>query len=176
MKIYEYVKNNKAKKKKYKEVIGVAYNLLYQAKKECELSVDLLKERIKSLQKYYEAYIKSYRKIKDSKDRKIKLYEEKIIKYREYLSIYEEINEELKKYEDNYNLIKNDLDDFINEISNKIEIINNEINKYKYLFNELKEQQIEYYLEKLKQGEDTRKEGLTWIVQKLMELKVLYRT
>ena len=172
MKIYEYVKNNKIKKKKYKEVIDSAYNLIYQAKKECELSVDLLKERIKSLQKYYEAYIKSYSKIKDSKDRKIKLYEEKIIKYREYLSIYEEINEEIKKYEDNYNIIKVDLDSFINEIRKKIEIITKEINKYKYLFNELKEQQIEYYLDKLKKGEDTRKEGLSWIVQKLMELKV----
>ena len=172
MKIYEYVKNNKIKKKKYKEVIDSAYNLIFQAKKECELSVDLLKERIKSLQKYYEAYIKSYSKIKDSKDRKIKLYEEKIIKYREYLSIYEEINEEIKKYEDNYNIIKVDLDSFINEIRKKIEIITKEINKYKYLFNELKEQQIEYYLDKLKKGEDTRKEGLSWIVQKLMELKV----
>ena len=172
MKIYEYVKNNKMKKKKYKEVIDSAYNLLYQAKKESELSVDLLKERIKALQKYYEAYIKSYRKIKDLKDRKIKLYEEKIKTYREYLAIYEEISEEIKKYEDNFNMIKIELDDFVDGIRKKIEVITKEINKYKYLFNELKEQQIEYYLEKLKKGEDTRKEGLTWIVQKLMELKV----
>ena len=172
MKIYEYVKNNKMKKKKYKEVIDSAYNLLYQAKKESELSVDLLKERIKALQKYYEVYIKSYRKIKDLKDRKIKLYEEKIKTYREYLAIYEEISEEIKKYEDNFNMIKVELDDFVDVIRKKIEIITKEINKYKYLFNELKEQQIEYYLEKLKKGEDTRKEGLTWIVQKLMELKV----
>ena len=66
-------------------------------KKECELSIDLLNERIKALQKYYEAYIKSYGKIKDSKERKIKLYEEKIKKYREYLAIYEEISGEIKK-------------------------------------------------------------------------------
>ena len=170
MKIYEYVKGNKIKKKKYKEVIDSTYNLIYQAKKECELSVDLLKERIKSLQKYYDAYIKSYSKIKNSKEKKIKLYEEKIIKYREYLTIYEEINGEIKKYEDNYNLIKTDLTSFINEIKKKLEAINKDINKYKYLFNELKEQQVEYYLDKLKKGEDTRKEGLTWIIKKLMEL------
>lgn len=178
MKIYEYVKINKVKKKKYKEVIDSTYNLLYQAKKECELSVDLLKERIKALQKYYEAYIKSYSKIKDSKDskdRKIKLYEEKIIKYREYLSIYDEISAEIKKYEDNYNEIKTDLESFINKIRNKVEIITNEINKYKYLFNELKEQQTNYYLEKLKSGTDTRTEGLCWIVKKLMELNVEIR-
>ena len=172
MKIYEYVKNNKAKKKKYKEVIDSAYNLSHQAKKECELSVHLLKERIKSLQKYYEAYIKSYSKIKDSKDKKIKLYEEKIIKYREYLSIYDEINADIKKYEDNYNIIKKDLDSFINEINNKIEMITNEINKYQYLFNELKDLQIQYYLDKLKKGVDTRAEGLSWIVKKLIELNV----
>jgi uncharacterized small protein (DUF1192 family) len=172
MKIYEYVKNNKLKKKKYKEVIDSTYNLLYQAKKECELSIDLLNERIKALQKYYEAYIKSYGKIKDSKERKIKLYEEKIKKYREYLAIYEEISGEIKKYEDNYDIIKKDLISFVDEIKKKIEILTKEINKYKYLFNELKEQQIEYYLNKLKSGEDTRKEGLSWIVKKLMELKI----
>ena len=172
MKIYEYVKNNKKKKKKYKEVIDSTYNLIYQAKKECELSVDLLKERIKSVQKYYEAYIKSYKKLKNSKERKTDLYEEKMIKYREYLVIYDEINGEIKKYENNFNAIKEDLDEFINEIKKKIETITKEINKYKYLFNELKEQQVEYYLDKLKKGEDTRKEGLSWIVQKLMELKV----
>ena len=172
MKIYEYVKNNKKKKKKYKEVIDSTYNLIYQAKKECELSVDLLKERIKSVQKYYEAYIKSYKKLKNSKERKTDLYEEKMIKYREYLVIYDEINGEIKKYENNFNTIKEDLDEFINEIKKKIETITKEINKYKYLFNELKEQQVEYYLDKLKKGEDTRKEGLSWIVQKLMELKV----
>ena len=135
MKIYEYVKNNKKKKKKYKEVIDSTYNLIYQAKKECELSVDLLKERIKSVQKYYEAYIKSYKKLKNSKERKTDLYEEKMIKYREYLVIYDEINGEIKKYENNFNAIKEDLDEFINEIKKKIETITKEINKYKYLFN-----------------------------------------
>ena len=104
MKIYDYVKLNKIKKKKYKEVIDSTYNLLYQAKKECELSVDLLRERIKALQKYYEAYIISYSKIKDLKDKKIKLYEEKITKYREYLVIYEEIIEKINHYQGNYHI------------------------------------------------------------------------
>ena len=170
MKIFQYVKGNKIKKKKYKEVIDSTYNLIYQAQKECELSVDILKNRIKSLQKYYDAYIKSYSKIANSKEKKIKLYEEKIIKYREYLTIYEEISGEIKKYEDNYNSIRTDLTSFINEIKKKLEEINKDTNKYKYLFNELKEQQVEYYLDKLKKGEDTRKEGLTWIIKKLIEL------
>ena len=175
-KIHDYVEVNKTKKKKYKEVIDSTYNLLFQAKKECELSVDILRERIKALQKYYEAYINSYGKIKDIKDKRKKIYEEKIIKYREYLGIYEEIMEKIEHYENNYNLIKADLNSFIDEIQKKVDIITKEINKFRYLFNELKQQQIEYYLDKLKKGRDTRKEGLSWIIEKLMELGVHIET
>ena len=80
MKIYEYIKTNKLKKRKYKEIIDSTSDLLNQAKIESEISVDLLKERIKSVQKYYEAYIQSYSQIKDIKDKKIKVNEEKKIK------------------------------------------------------------------------------------------------
>ena len=75
-----------------------------------------------------------------------------------------------------YNSIKSDLNSFISEIQKKIDIITNDINKFKYLFNELKQQQIGYYLEKLKKGEDTRKDGLSWIIEKLMELGVHIET
>jgi len=177
IKIYKYIISNKLKKRKYKEIIESTYYLLNQARNECKLSVDLLKERIKSVQKYYEAYIESMNKlnkINESERRKLNYmekYEEKVKKYREYLTIFEEINKEIKGYEDKYNIIKVDLESFIKEINIKIEKINNEINKYIYLYNELKDQQIEYYLEKLKKGVDTRSEGLSWIVKKLMEFK-----
>ena len=156
------------------------YYLLNQARNECKLSVDLLKERIKSVQKYYEAYIESMNRINkgnESETKKLNYmekYEEKVNKYREYLSIYEEINKEIKAYEDKYELVKKDLESFIIQIKTKMQKIIDEINKNKYLFNELKEQQIEYYLEKLKKGTDTRNEGLSWIVKKLMELKNKY--
>ena len=71
-----------------------------------------------------------------------------------------------------YNLIRADLISFINEIKKKVDIITKEINKFRYLFDELKQQQIDYYLDKLKKGRDTRKEGLSWIIEKLMELGV----
>ena len=174
MKIYKYIIINKTKKRKYKEIIESTYNLLNQARNECKLSVDLLQERIKSVQKYYEAYIESVNKMNEIEYKKfnnMEIYEEKVHKYREYLAIYEEINKEIKIYENKYNVIKEDLESFINEIKTKIEVLNDEINKFKYLFNELKEAQIEYYLEKLKKGVDTRNEGLSWIVKKLMELK-----
>ena len=177
MKIYKYIIENKLKKKKYKEISDSTFSLLNKARSECKLSVDLLKERIKSVQKYYEAYIESMNKINkanESERRKLnsmEKYEEKVNKYREYLSIYEEINKEIKVYEDKYESVKVDLESFISEINKKIDSISAEINKFKYLFNELKEQQIEYYLEKLKKGIDTRNEGLSWIVKKLMEFR-----
>ena len=177
MKTYKYIIANKLKKRKYKEIMESTYYLLNQARNECKLSVDLLKERIKSVQKYYEAYIESMNRINkgnESETKKLNYmekYEEKVNKYREYLSIYEEINKEIKAYEDKYELVKKDLESFIIQIKTKMQKIIDEINKNKYLFNELKEQQIEYYLEKLKKGTDTRNEGLSWIVKKLMELK-----
>ena len=177
MKIYQYIIENKSKKKKYKEISDSTFSLLNKARSECKLSVDLLRERIRSVQKYYEAYIESMNKlskVNESEKRKLNYmekYEEKINKYREYLSIYEEINKEIKTYEDKYESVKEDLEGFISEIKAKIDIISAEINKFKYLYNELKEQQIEYYLEKLKKGVDTRNEGLSWIIKKLMEFR-----
>lgn len=177
MKIYNYIIENKLKKKKYKEISDSTFSLLNKARSECKLSVDLLRERIRSVQKYYEAYIESMNKlskVNESEKRKLNYmekYEEKINKYREYLSICEEINKEIKSYEDKYELVKEDLEAFISQIKVKIDAISAEINKFKYLYNELKEQQIEYYLEKLKKGIDTRNEGLSWIVKKLMEFR-----
>ena len=94
--------------------------------KQYSLSVDILKERIKAVQKYYSAYIISSNKIQDnkkgsshsksqsnnspdnisesSKRSKLKktgldIYEEKIKRYREYLAIIEDLNKEIKKYD-----------------------------------------------------------------------------
>jgi len=183
-KIYKYVIENQMKKDKYKEVIESAYKILNGARKEYEISVGLLKGRINSLEKYYHAYIKSAKKLnkKDSNFININnesnnelnnqiMNEESIDRYKEYESMAGEISKEIKTYEDKYFSVKKDLDSFINEIKSKIKKINDEIIKFKYLYNELKSQQVEYYLDKLKKGNDTRAEGLSWIVKKLMELK-----
>ena len=173
MKIYKYIVNNKTKKKKYKEILESTYRLLNKARNECKLSVDILNERIKSIQKYYEKYIEYVNKMKEYKKKKLiyNVDDEKMNKYKEYLALYEEIDKEIKKYEKKYNIVKDDLEPLINEITMKVDALNDEIHKSKYLFNELKEAQIQYYLEKLKKGLDTRNEGLTWIVKQLMELK-----
>jgi hypothetical protein len=82
-----------------------------------------------------------------------------------------EISKDIKSYEDKYFPVKEDLYLFIKEIKSKIKTINDEITKFKYLYKELKSQQVEYYLDKLKKGNDTRNEGLSWIVKRLIELK-----
>ena len=178
-KIYKYVIENQMKKDKYKEVIESAYKILNGARKEYEISVGLLKERISSLDKYYQAYIKSVKKIniKDSQSINIndklnnQIKNENIDKYKEYESMVKEISKDIKSYEDKYLPVKEDLNLFIKEIKSKIKTINDEITKFKYLYKELKSQQVEYYLDKLKKGNDTRNEGLSWIVKRLIELK-----
>ena len=184
-KIYKYVIENQMKKNKYKEVIESAYKILNEARKEYEISVGILKERINSLEKYYHALIKSVKKMnkKDSNSFNINeekennnlnnqiLIEESMDRYKEYESMVEEFSKEIKSYEDKYFSVKENLDSFINENKSKIKRINDEIIKFKYLYKELKSQQVEYYLEKLKIGNDTRAEGLSWIVKRLMELK-----
>ena len=113
--IYKNIIINKLKKKKFIEVLDQTYRLLDKARTEYSLSVDILKERIKSVQKYYNAFIVSVDSVENkktyhtknsllhsnslmesdseiSKRNKIKktgldIYEEKIKKYREYLMI-----------------------------------------------------------------------------------------
>ena len=57
--IYKNIIINKLKKKKFLEVLDQTYRLLDKARTEYGLSVDILKERIKAVQKYYNAFIVS---------------------------------------------------------------------------------------------------------------------
>ena len=197
--LYKIIIINKLKKKKFTEVLDQTYRLLDKARTEYTLSVDILKERIKSVQKYYSAFIavkienkKSFRKNSSNitnsvqssenesenvqkKGRKktiLNIYEEKTKLYREYLTISEDINNEIQNYEKKFELIKFDLDNILKESSEKIEQLSIKTKKLKYLFKELNNQQIQYYLNILKKGTDTRLEGLSWVVKRLMELDV----
>ena len=53
--IYKNILINKIKKKKFIEVLDGTYKILDKARTEYSLSVDILKERIKAVQKYYNA-------------------------------------------------------------------------------------------------------------------------
>ena len=199
--IYKNIIINKLKKKKFTEVLDQTYRLLDKARTEYSLSVDILKERIKSVQKFYNAFIVSVdvknldtRKTSHTKNsifsnsymesdsemskrNKIKktgldLYEEKIKKYREYLMIVEDINKEISNYDDKFALIQSDLDKLLKISSDKIDQLTISTRQLKYIFKELNNQQTQYYLNILKKGTDTRTEGLSWVVKRLMELNI----
>ena len=195
--IYKNIIINKLKKKKFTEVLDDTYKLLDRARTEYALSVDILKERIKAVQKYYNAYIIAVDKISDnkkgnnksqsnisvendsehSKRNKVKMsgmdiYEEKIKRYREYLLIMEDLNKEIKNYDDKFILIQDELNCLLKTSYGRINQLSIESKKLKYIFKELNNQQTQYYLDILKKGSDTRTEGLSWVIKRLMELNV----
>ena len=196
--IYKSIIINKIKKEKFTEVLDETYKLLDKARTEYSLSVDILKERIKSVQKYYNAYIIAVDKITEnkkgyshksistnsadndsevSKRNKAKktgldIYEEKMKRYREYLAILEDINKEIKNYDNKFGLIRDELNSLLKTSSDRINQLTKSSRELKYIFKELNTQQIQYYLDLLKKGNDTRTEGLSWIVQRLMELNI----
>ena len=201
--IYKNIIINKLKKKKFTEILDQTYRLLDKARTEYSLSVDILKERIKSVQKYYNAFIVSVdasrslepkktphirnnslyssihlendselSKRKNIKKTGLDIYEEKIKKYREYLMILEDINKEIKNYDDKFALIQSDLDAILKLSSDKIGQLTISTRQLKYIFKELNNQQTQYYLNILKKGTDTRTEGLSWVVKRLMELNI----
>jgi len=197
--IYKNIIINKLKKQKFTEVLDETYKLLDKARIEYSLSVDILKERIKAVQKFYNAYIiavdklsenkkgnihskkeinnvsdneSEYSKKNKGKKTGIDIYEEKIKRYREYLLIMDDLNNEIKNYDEKYNLIKDELNGLLKTCSDKINQLTIESRQLKYIFKELNNQQTQYYLNILKKGSDTRTEGLSWIVKRLMELNV----
>ena len=197
MNIYKKLVLIKLKKKKYQELIDETLRLLEKARIEYNLSIDLLNKRKKSVQKYYIAYIKIFQQIKEKKiiRRKTVTYlgnleknekhkressidifknknEEKIRNYKEYLSIMDDINDEIKNYNVKFDLIQKDLNDVLAKSREKIEKLNKDSNELKAIYKELNQKQSNYYLDILKKGTDTRMEGLSWIVKRLLELNV----
>ena len=196
--VYKNIIINKIKKKKFTEILDETYKLLDKARTEYSLSVDILKERIKAVQKYYNAYIIAVDKIPDkkisshsknissssiendsehSKKNKAKMkgmdiYEEKIKRYREYLLIMEDLNKEIKNYDDKFGLIQEELNSLLKVSSERIKTLTISSRQLKYIFTELNNQQTQYYLNLLKNGNDTRNEGLSWVVKRLMELNI----
>ena len=193
---------NKYKKKQYNDVLNSTYHLLDKARTEYNLSIEILQKRIESTQKYYEAIIKDYEiqhhfkreekkqlsksvrnidipniiynNIKKNKNKinNLELYEAKMRRYREYLSIVEDINNEIKKYDINFNNIQKELNELIIKINEKLGQLNLDTSELKAIFKDLSYQESQYYLSLLKFGRDTRKDGLSWIIKRLMELNI----
>ena len=86
--------------------------------------------------------------------------------------IQEDINNEIKNYDDKFALIQSDLNSLLKISSDKIEELTISTRQLKYIYKELNNQQTQYYLNILKKGTDTRTEGLSWVVKRLMELNI----
>ena len=63
MDIYEKILINKLKKRKYESILNDTCKLLESARIEYNLCIDIIKERIKSVEKYYNAFIQNKNKI-----------------------------------------------------------------------------------------------------------------
>ena len=163
----------KTQNQKTEKILNDTFEMLDIATTEYNLSVDVLKERIKSVQKYYENIKKNIEENSDLKQKKDALnFEERSRRYAEYLSIIEGINSEIKKYDNKYAKIKEELTNMINVYKKKINEIKEESTIVKKRYFELSVKEKEYYLDILKKGEDYRKEGLSWVVKKLLEINV----
>ena len=269
MNIYENILLNKLKKKRYESIMNDTYQILENARTEYNLCIDIIKERIKSVDKYYNAFIQntnnnnynsnhtniinnfqnnnhnnininsqlnnnstinnnihSYNsnnnssnniyssnesnitnkenntkndnnlksdvnnasylddnisnktqnsgesKKKMKKKTNSEIIQEKVRVYNEYISIKGDLLLELKGYDDRFSLINDQLSKIIKKAKDKIKKCEENGKYYKYLFEEFSNGQKKYYLDILKKGTDTRNEGLTWIVKRLIELKV----
>ena len=163
----------KTKNKNFENVLNDTFRTLDIATTDYNLSVDVLKERIKSVQKYYENIKKNIEESNESKQKKdIINFEERSRRYSEYLAIVEGINAEIKEYDAKYAKIKEELTTLINEYKERIREIKEESFNVKKEFTELSVKEKDYYLNILKKGEDYRKEGLSWVVKKLLEINV----
>ena len=191
----------KIKKRKYQQLLNDSCSMLDHAKTEYILSVDVLKDRIKAVQKYYEAFKdkpvsdesfeeekKNFVQPKKQSERKGGnkrgstmmvnnerakiIFEEKTRKYAEYNAIVEDINNEINQYDIKYSKIKKDLSSLIEEIRSKLESVTAQKTKLKKEFSILLIDEKNYYLNLLKNGDQPRKEGLVWIVKRLIELGI----
>ena len=99
-------------------------------------------------------------------------FKEKIKMYLEYVSIHNDIQNEINKYEERFNFMQKELDIIITNIKNKLEEINKDSLRLKVIQKKMSQKQIKYYLKILKKGEDIRFHGLSWILIRLIELNV----
>ena len=70
MDLYEKILLNKLKKRRYENILDDTYHLLDNARTESNLCIDILKERIKSVEKYYEAFINDNNKTQSNESKK----------------------------------------------------------------------------------------------------------
>lgn len=81
------------------------------------------------------------------------------------------IKESIRANKIEFETIKNEVLALESDNLSKISDIDKEIKKKKKEFFELSRQQMQYYLNLLREGIDTRTEGISWIIKRLLELR-----
>ena len=77
-----------------------------------------------------------------------------------------------KNWNNIFNNFQNELNDLLIQINKKLTELNNDNNKLKIIYKELRYKETQYYLSILKTGTDTRADGLSWIIKRLIELNI----
>ena len=108
---------------------------------------------------------------KDKEEKSEKLKEVEFIRKNKIISMGMEMKSKLKKIEDDYKKIIENITQKRKELETEIKIINEELFYYQNINDELIKEYRSYYLEILKNGEDCRKEGIVWVVRNLLELQ-----
>lgn len=97
---------------------------------------------------------------------------DKLRLYIDFIAINDTYKEKIQESNNEFTEIKKELTELINENKNVLEKINRSLLHLRTQFESQSKKQRAYYSTKLKQGIDTRNEGLTWIVKRLLELNV----
>ena len=166
--IYREIIILKIKKQKYKNIYKDTYSILNQTEKEYSFLIEILTDKLHKIKQYYKPYIDVPQITQNTNT---KSYNEKMKKHKEYKELNTELTSEILKYQKMYMDAKKELINTIEETKDKIEETAHQIRNLMLKFKQLQEEQQKYYLTILKEGTDTRKEGLTWVIEALLEIQ-----
>lgn len=195
MEISNQIIIKKIEKEKYQNILNDLYSFLNDAKKEHDLQVDMLKEQIGSISKHFSQFQRSISDflatsplrpkrnsiilpgntaiIPQGRSSKVMSYAISEAKMKQIIKSKGRINSLescIMNYHEKYKNLKEEYETLINKCKENINSIQNIEQYLKLVYKTLSKEQIEYYRSLLKEGNDTRKEGLIWIVKKLLEL------
>lgn len=195
MEISNQIIIKKIEKEKYQNILNELYSFLNDAKKEHDLQVDMLKEQIGSISNHFSNFQKSISDflaaspprpkrnsiilqghttiIPQGRSSKVISHAISEAKMKQIIKSKGRINSLeacIMSYHEKYKNLKEEYEALIDKCKENIDSIQNIEQYLKLVYKTLSKEQIEYYRSLLKEGNDTRKEGLIWIVKKLLEL------
>ena len=166
--IYREIIVLKIQKQKYKHIYKDTYSILNRTEKEYAFLIEILTDKLHKIKQFYKPFIDAPQTTQNAN---AKSYNEKMKKHNEYKELNTELTSEILKYQKLYMDAKKELVSTIEETKDKVEESAHKIMNLTIKFKQLQEEQQKYYLTILKEGTDTRKEGLTWVIEALLEIQ-----